>query len=375
MMTRTAKHVAWDKNMKKPQLGISLMTEPAFLEASFPLFAEGEIEILEWSFDTIQSIENEPIWLNDLLATYSNENKLIGHGVYYSLFDAHWGERQEIWINKIKKEVEKYKYNHISEHFGFMSSENYHKGVPLPIPLSDDTLNIGIDRLKRLQDAVNLPVGIENLAFSFSKKDVLEQGIFIEKMLDSVNGFLVLDLHNIYCQSHNFQIDMMQLIDFYPLDKVKEIHISGGSWQDSIYKEKQIRRDTHDGNVPAEIFSVLPTVLSKCVHTDFVIFERLGNTFYNSDDITEYQKDYRKIKKIMQQVAYQNNKKTWRKDYKMEKKPLINFQLQKEQQKLSNYLLTEDYDKIKNTKFKYWDVNSWDIEMVNTAIQISKKWN
>jgi len=197
MMTRTAKHVAWDKNMKKPQLGISLMTEPAFLEASFPLFAEGEIEILEWSFDTIQSIENEPIWLNDLLATYSNENKLIGHGVYYSLFDAHWGERQEIWINKIKKEVEKYKYNHISEHFGFMSSENYHKGVPLPIPLSDDTLNIGIDRLKRLQDAVNLPVGIENLAFSFSKKDVLEQGIFIEKMLDSVNGFLVLDLWNL----------------------------------------------------------------------------------------------------------------------------------------------------------------------------------
>ncbi|GAW88744.1 hypothetical protein FPS14_contig00009-0067 [Flavobacterium psychrophilum] len=89
--------------MKKPQLGISLMTEPAFLEACFPLFAEGEIEVLEWSFDTIQTIEDEPLWLNELLSTYSRENKLLGHGVYYSLFDAYWGDKQDLWINKIKK--------------------------------------------------------------------------------------------------------------------------------------------------------------------------------------------------------------------------------------------------------------------------------
>ncbi len=148
------------------------MTEPSFLEACVPLFQKGEIEVLEWSFDTIQSIESEPFWLNDLLSAYSQENSLLGHGVYYSLFDANWGERQEAWIQKSKNETERYKYNHISEHFGFMSSENYHKGVPLPVPLSNKTLDIGIDRLKRLQDAVNLPVGIENLAFSFSKKEI-----------------------------------------------------------------------------------------------------------------------------------------------------------------------------------------------------------
>ncbi|GAW88745.1 hypothetical protein FPS14_contig00009-0068 [Flavobacterium psychrophilum] len=256
-----------------------------------------------------------------------------------------------------------------------MSSENYHKGVPLPIPLSDSTLNIGIDRLKRIQNAVDLPVGIENLAFSFSKKDVFEQGVFIEKLIDSVNGFLVLDLHNIYCQSHNFEIDMMELINYYPLSKVKEIHISGGSWQDSIYKEKQIRRDTHDGNIPLEILSILPLVLSKCVNTDFVIFERLGNTFNNSYDVTEYQKDYKELKKIVQQIEYKSNQESWRKEYKISEKPLVNFELKKEQQKLSNFLLTEDYNEIKNKEFKYWDVNSWDIEMINTAIEISKKWN
>ncbi|MFN8360025.1 MAG: DUF692 family protein [Candidatus Kapaibacterium sp.] len=362
--------------MKKPLLGISLMVDPAFLQASLPLFEHSEIEVLEWSFDTIQTIESEPTWLKDILSVYSSANKLLGHGVYYSLFDALWNERQELWLQRIRTETQRYEYHHISEHFGFMTGTDYHHGVPMPVPLSAKTLRIGIDRLKRLQDAVNLPVGVENLAFSFSKNDVCEQGIFIEKLIRSIQGFVVLDLHNIYCQSHNFGIDIMELIDCYPLEAVKEIHISGGSWQPTINQEKLIRRDTHDGSVPPEIFEVLPQVLSKCVHTDFVIFERLGNTFNSEQDVVEYQHDYRKLQQIVNSCESRIENKTWRKEYRTDRTPFIDLSLYQDQQKLAKYLLeSENYQEFQNVKFENWDVSTWNSEMINTAMEISKKWN
>ncbi len=179
--------------MNKISLGVSIMPEKEFLQATYPLFEEGLVDAIEWSFDTIYNANSEPIWLNALLNEYGNADKLLGHGVYYSLFDAGWGNRQEKWLTELKNELKKHNYNHITEHFGFMNSENYHKGVPLPVSLNNSTLKIGIDRIKRLQEVAQLPVGIENLAFSFSLTDSKEQGDFIGKMIDEVGGFIILD--------------------------------------------------------------------------------------------------------------------------------------------------------------------------------------
>ncbi len=360
--------------MLKPLIGISIMPENEFLQASYSLLEEGLIEAIEWSFDTLLSTSN-PEWLDGILNAYSIENKLLGHGVYYSMFDAKWTQRQTLWLQKLKDETNIRKYTHISEHFGFMSNGNYHKGIPLPVSLNKTTLQIGIDRLKRLQDIVQLPVGVENLAFSFSKKDVIKQGEFIDKLVDAVDGFILLDLHNIYCQSHNFDIEIDELINCYPLGKVKEIHVSGGSWQNSIYNlDKKIRRDTHDGNIPKEIFDCLPNILVKCKHTEFIIMERLGNSFKNESDFVDFQSDFKNIKNIVNSTDFENSKKTWGKTSFLNHLPVNNNKLYNEQKKIADCLLNNKVGEIKSLNLQYWDTKSWDNEMINTAIEISKKW-
>ncbi len=179
----------------KPLLGLSMMADANFVSAVMPLLESDEIDILEWSFDTSYGA-GEPRWLTDLLNFYSENKRLLGHGVYYSLFDAKWAERQDYWLQQLKIETEKRKYNHITEHFGFMNTENFHQGVPLPVPLHSEILKIGKDRLLRLQDVVEIPIGIENLAFSFSADDVREQGDFLSRLIEDIDGFLILDLHN-----------------------------------------------------------------------------------------------------------------------------------------------------------------------------------
>jgi len=256
--------------MRKPLLGLSMMPEAEFVSAALPLLQNNSVEVLEWSFDTLFNT-NEPDWLRDLLNFYAENNRLIGHGVYYSLFDAQWTDRQEIWLSRLKDEVSKRNYNHITEHFGFMNTENFHQGVPLPVPLHPITLQIGQDRLQRLQDAVNIPVGIENLAFSFCLDDVKEQGVFLEKLIDNSGGFLILDLHNMYCQSCNFDVDIQEIIKLYPLQKVIDSSAGherqGDLW---IKKEFELSKYPVEDPVLYEEQSRLTKLLFDGTHVDSI---------------------------------------------------------------------------------------------------------
>lgn len=363
--------------MGRALLGLSMMAEAEFVSAVLPLLQSNSVEVLEWSFDTFYNTK-EPDWLNELLNFYSENNRLIGHGVYYSLFDARWTERQEIWLKKLKEEFHKRKYNHITEHFGFMNTENFHQGVPLPVSLHSKTLEIGKDRLYRLQDAVQVPVGIENLAFSFSTNDVMEQGIFLDKLTEDIDGFLILDLHNIYCQSCNFEVEIQEIIKLYPLDKVKEIHLSGGSWQESIYGKKSIRRDTHDDSIPEEILYILPSVLSQCKNLEYIIIERLGNTINTEDKKKSFLDDFTKVRKLIDSLdSKTQNKDLWvKKELQFPEIPLENTMLHEEQTLLTRLLFDNaEPASIKNHEFYYFKTENWDPEMILTAQNIIKKWN
>lgn len=354
-----------------------MMAESEFVSAILPLLQSSSIEVLEWSFDTFYNAK-EPVWLSDLLNFYSENNRLIGHGVYYSLFDAKWSDRQEVWLERLKQEIKKRQYNHITEHFGFMNTENFHQGVPLPVSLHPQTLQIGKDRLHRLQDAVEIPVGIENLAFSFSVDDVKEQGVFLDKLIEEIDGFLILDLHNIYCQACNFDVDMQEIIQSYPLDKVKEIHLSGGSWQESIYGKKSIRRDTHDDDIPDEIWAVLPSVLLQCKNVQYVIIERLGHSIKTERDKQNFLSDFVKAQTIINVLDWSGREnRFWsKKEVNISKKPLEDAILYEEQTRFTK-LLFDSVDPIlvKKQDFQYFNTETWNEEMIMTAQNILKKWN
>ena len=282
----------------QPLVGLSLMPEAEFLAASQPLFEAGVVEVLEWSFDLGWGGVDLPRAVCQLLQKYSHCDRLLGHGVSYSLLSAQWDSSQ--WLDCLAAECSEYRYRHISEHFGWMAAGRFQQSAPLPLPLLPETLAVGIERLQQLAQVAQVPIGLENLAFAFGLPDVMEQGIFIDRLLDSVNGFLLLDLHNLYCQIHNFELSASEILARYPLDRVKEIHISGGSW--SQHGSRKIRRDTHDNPVPAVVFELLATVVNLCPQLEFVIFERIGNTLGGASSQAQFRRDYYQMIKIIQQA-------------------------------------------------------------------------
>jgi len=272
-----------------------------FRLAALPLFAEGDVEVLEWSFDTCWGPEGIPDWAAELISTYAQAGSLYGHGVTFSPLSAGAHIRQQSWLERVTFECATNRYQHISEHFGFMTAGPFDRGTLLPMPLTDASLRIGRDRLARLKDAVGVGVGLENLALAFGLDDVARQGEFLEQLLEPVDGFLLLDLHNIYCQAINFDRDPARLLDDYPLDRVREIHLSGGSWSRTRAPgwRKQIRRDTHNHRVPDDVFELLSATLTRCPGVETVILERLDGTIVDRQEVAQFRTDFRKLRDIV----------------------------------------------------------------------------
>lgn len=366
--------------------GLACNLDRQLLLSSLPLFAAEKVDAIEWSFDTLFQVSEVPDWFNDLLLAYSNEGRLVGHGVFFSIFSGKWKPEQQRWLDHLKKICSQFKFDHISEHFGFMTGEDFHKGAPLSIPMNHSTLQLGIDRLKRIQDACHCPVGLENLAFSYALEDVKKQGDFLNSLIEPINGFIILDLHNFYCQLQNFDVGADELLKYYPLDRVREIHISGGSWETSETQPiRDMRRDTHDNKTPQDVFDLLKFVLPKCPYLKFVFLEQMGFSLQSKESQADFQHDFDQTKKIVTEVQRSKpaNSQNFLPDTFLKPSPQIaeNTSLFEQQRELTHLL--EDAISLNHLQTQLhqsslaksdWNIENWSPYMLETAMKIAQKW-
>jgi uncharacterized protein (UPF0276 family) len=259
-------------------VGLSLMPEPEFAAATLPLFEDGLVDVVEWSFDMGWGPSGVPDWVDVVLDEYAEAGQLDGHGVSFSLLSQH--PRQEWWLEALAAEVRRRPYRRVSEHVGFMAAGDIARSSPLPMPHHPDVVRRARLQAERLSTAAGSPIGLENLATSLSRDDAVDQGALCASILGPVDGWMVLDLHNLWCQAVNFGLTLDDLLSTYPRGRLREVHVSGGSWWTAPGNPNRvIRRDTHDGPIPDEVLTFLPTALRRCPDVDTVIVERVGTSF------------------------------------------------------------------------------------------------
>lgn len=102
----------------------------------------------------------------------------------------------------------------------------------------------------------------------------------------------------------NFGCMADEILDTYPLKRVREMHVSGGSWMEAVSaRGTPIRRDTHDEAVPETVFEMLDMVLPRCPKTRMVILERLGHTLGDPRENEGFREDFRRMKAIISSHA------------------------------------------------------------------------
>ena len=347
---------------------------------------ESRVDAIEWSFDALFKVKEVPPWFLELLSVYSKEKRLIGHGVFFSLFTGKWLQEQEDWLKQLNQTCKGFQFDHVTEHFGFMTGKDFHHGAPLNIPYTKTTLAIGRDRLKRIYQACMCPVGLENLAFSYSLDEVKRHGDFLEKLVEPINGFIILDLHNLYCQIHNFDISFDEIMALYPLARVREIHISGGSWDDShIETGRKVRRDTHDDAVPKEVFKLLELAIAHCPNLKYVVLEQLGNGLTSKESKKSFYNDFLEMENIVKgkrKIQRPQSANTFLPALALLPGDIVEDEILYQQQLELSFILesSASYENVvlllnkSSLANSAWKIEDWKPYMIETAIKIAQKW-
>jgi D-arabinose 1-dehydrogenase-like Zn-dependent alcohol dehydrogenase/uncharacterized protein (UPF0276 family) len=290
-------------------VGLNLSPTEDLRVAALPLLEGGEVDALEWSVDV--GFPGIPVWADALLEFFGESGRLVAHGVELSPLTAGQDARRARWLEQLDEAWARYRFLSLSEHFGFMTGGDFVSGTPFPHPFTRAALEVGRQNLRELRARIGgAPVGLENLAFALCARDVDEQPDFIEALLEPVDGFLHLDLHNLYCHAVNYDRDPLELLSRYPLSRVTRIHLAGGThFVPPGDPALPFRRDDHERDVPEDCLTLLPEAIARCPRLQHVFLEHADHGLRTSADVDAFRAAFRRIKSTVERALGPKSRK------------------------------------------------------------------
>ncbi|MCB9593380.1 MAG: DUF692 family protein [Sandaracinaceae bacterium] len=282
------------------RVGLTLSPSEDLRAAALPLFEDELVDAIEWPID--MGFGGVPDWCEALLSFFGEEDRLVAHGVELSLLTVGQARRRARWLADAEEAFATYRFAHLTEHMGFMTAGAVIGGTPLPHPFTESAVAVGVRRLSELRRRFAVDVGLENLALALGPSDVDAQPDFIEAMLDPVGGFLLLDLHNLLCQAENFGRDPTELLLRYPLHRVREIHLAGGT-HFLPTEGPALRRDDHERPVPDACLSLLEVALSRCPELRWIFIEHADNALRDVRDVAAFRATFRMVRGLVESAG------------------------------------------------------------------------
>jgi len=231
-----------------------------------------------------------------------SEKPFVAHGLGLSpgtaTDDAREQQRLARWLTRIREDHARFGFLWYTEHLGWVNAEGQMAVLPLPLPPTDESVHVVASRLALLKPIVPT-VGFENQVSYFAFGDVREEPAFWNRICAAGDCRLLLDLHNAYTVCLNFGVPLDEYLGAIDLDRVIEIHLSGGSESEPgwLPSRRVMRLDTHDGPVPEEVWRAFEWVRPRCPNLAGVVVERLNGTM-SPDDALLVRAEVRRAREI-----------------------------------------------------------------------------
>ncbi|MCR6653504.1 MAG: DUF692 domain-containing protein [Cellvibrionaceae bacterium] len=141
-----------------------------------------------------------------------------------------------------------------TEHLSWCS-HNGHLYDLLPIPCTDEAVMWVSQRVKQVQDILQMPIGLENASYYFSPPGShMSEQEFISAIVRESGCYLHLDVNNIYVNSQNFSFDPIAYMKALPLEKTRYMHVAG-----HYVENDGLIVDTHGAAVIDPVWALLET--------------------------------------------------------------------------------------------------------------------
>ncbi|MFD9940926.1 DUF692 family multinuclear iron-containing protein [Nonomuraea sp. NPDC059023] len=146
----------------------------------------------------------------------------------------------------------------VSEHLAFVRAGGVEAGHLLPVPRTREALDVIADNVRRAQDALPVPLALENVAAIFGwPEDELTDGEFLAELVERTGVYLLIDVANLYTNQVNLGLSAVAALDALPLSQIAYVHVAGGHEHGGIW------HDTHTASVPQEVLDILTELCAR----------------------------------------------------------------------------------------------------------------
>ncbi|MFC9115907.1 DUF692 domain-containing protein [Streptomyces sp. NPDC057092] len=166
----------------------------------------------------------------------------------------------------------------VTEHIAFVraggpltASPGIEAGHLLPVPRTRDALDVLCENVRIAQDALPVPLAVENIAALFSwPGEEMTEGQFLYELADRTGVRLLIDVANLHTNHVNRGEDPAEALAELPLEAIAYVHVAGGLERDGVW------HDSHAHPVPRPVLDILTDLASR-VSPPGVLLERDEN--------------------------------------------------------------------------------------------------
>ncbi|MFF4572856.1 DUF692 domain-containing protein [Streptomyces sp. NPDC001410] len=166
----------------------------------------------------------------------------------------------------------------VTEHIAFVraggaltASPHLEAGHLLPVPRTRDALDVLCENVRIAQDALPVPLALENIAALFSwPGEEMTEGQFLAELVERTGVRLLIDVANLHTNHVNRGEDPAEALAALPLEAIAYVHVAGGFERDGVW------HDSHAHPVPRPVLDILTDLASR-VAPPGVLLERDEN--------------------------------------------------------------------------------------------------
>lgn len=162
------------------------------------------------------------------LAKLREDYALSIHGVGLSI-----GSMQSLdtaHLARLKMVCDRYEPESFSEHLAWSSHDSVFLNDLLPLPYTESTLVRVAEHIDEVQTFLKRQMLLENPAtYLLFEESTIEETDFLAELARRTGCGLLLDVNNVFVASTNHRMDPRDYLARFPVQAVREIHLSGHS--------------------------------------------------------------------------------------------------------------------------------------------------
>ncbi|MGH8429713.1 MAG: MNIO family bufferin maturase, partial [Solimonas sp.] len=182
------------------------------------------------------------------------------HGVGLGLGSVDPPDREH--LRRVRLAIQRFEPGLVSEHACWAHIGGEHFNDLLPLPYTEEAVEVLAARVREVQDALGRQILVENvsayLAYSTSR---LTEAQFLTAVVERSGCGLLLDVNNAYVTAENLGTDAEAFLEGLPTAAVQEIHLAGH--RRNRVGAREVLIDDHGSSVCPAVWSLYARAVAR----------------------------------------------------------------------------------------------------------------